>query len=103
MAGFNYAVKERYFVVDGSLFCFLIVNGIGSAKMICGLRNFKIKLLNEFLYSHPNNNYKKTNICVTLTIEIIFFLAKEISQTCIVLKIILKLKSILKGFWEMFL
>lgn len=41
-----------------------------SAEMVCGLRSFKVKLLNESLYSHPNNSYKKTNTCVILTIEI---------------------------------
>lgn len=41
----------------GGLFYFLIINGIMSAEMVCGLRNLKVKLFNESLYSHPNNSF----------------------------------------------
>ena len=67
MAGFNYAKRVFFFGGGGGgdgLFYFLIINGIMSAEMVCGLRNFKVKLFNESLYSHPNNSFLKTqNVC----------------------------------------
>ena len=46
MAGFNYAKRVFFFFGGGGLFSFLIINGIMSAEMVCGLRNFKVKLFN---------------------------------------------------------
>ena len=70
VAGFNYAKRCFYFGGGGGGLFYFIINGIMSAEMICGLRNFKVKLFNESLYSHTNNRFFKNPKHVVLIIEI---------------------------------
>lgn len=58
-------------------FCFLIVNWIMSAEMVCGL---KVLRLNESICSHSESSYRKMNECVILAIQILYF-TKEKSLT----------------------
>lgn len=75
--------KSGMFLGCWSLFFyFLTVNGIKSTEMLCRLRSVKVKLLNESIYLHPNNSYRKVSMCITLTIEIFFTKKKSLICIC---------------------